>query len=124
MSLRGQPLAGLLMLAAAGCGEGRGDDQRTGAVGAEELRLAREQLRPEVRAALDSGNAAFSRGALDEALVSYEAAVRVDPQAAAAWFGIYMVRAARGEAGPAQEALVRARAAAPASSLLEEKKDR
>jgi tetratricopeptide (TPR) repeat protein len=115
---------GLALLLLAGCGDGMRDDQRTGTVTEEGMRRAREQLPEEVRVALDSGNVAYRRGEMDAALAHYRAAAEREPGTAAAWYGIYMVQRSRGDAAAAQEALRRADAAAPAASLLDEKRPR
>lgn len=50
-----------------------------------------EQLTPEGRTALDSGNVAFRAGKYDAALKQYRLAANAEPKSAAPFFGIYMV---------------------------------
>jgi tetratricopeptide (TPR) repeat protein len=105
--------------AAFGCRAGPADDQRTESMTLEQMRRAREQLKPEVRAQLDSGNAAYGERDYEAALLHYHSAAELDENAAAAWFGVFMVENARGDAQAAEAALRRARAAAPKASLIE-----
>ncbi|HEX6590023.1 MAG TPA: hypothetical protein VF039_13545, partial [Longimicrobiales bacterium] len=52
----------------------RPDDQPTGSISAEDVRNAAERLDPEVRVALDSGNAAYRRHEFEAALRHYRTA--------------------------------------------------
>lgn len=119
MTIR-SPLILLLAAALAACGGERTDDQTTGSIRAEDIQRAREQLSPEVREQLDSGNVAYREGRYEEARRRYQEASRLDPDAAAPWFGIYMVESAAGDAAAAEAAIRRAREAAPRASLIEE----
>jgi tetratricopeptide (TPR) repeat protein len=112
------PLLAVLVVAGA-CQRQPRDDQQTGSVSAADLQRAREQLSPEVRGALDSGNEAYREGRYLEAREHYQQAVQRDPEAAAGWFGLYMAELALGNAEAAEAAIRRAREAAPRASLLE-----
>jgi tetratricopeptide (TPR) repeat protein len=113
-------MALLALVAVSGCGRGPADDQATGSIRAEDIRRARDQLSPEVRAHLDAGNEAYRDGRYPEAREHFEQAARLDPDAAAAWFGIYMVESATADSAAAATAIRRAREAAPRASLLED----
>jgi tetratricopeptide (TPR) repeat protein len=108
-----------LCLAAALVGCRQADDQRTETVDAEIMRQAREALDPAALAHIDSGNEAYREGRYDASLEHYREATRIEPDAAAAWFGVYMAELALGNAAAAEQALERARAAAPRASLVE-----
>jgi tetratricopeptide (TPR) repeat protein len=111
--------ATLLALVATGCRPGPSDDQATGTMRAEDIRAARQQLAPEVREQLDSGNAAYSAERYEDALRHYQTAARLDESSPAAWFGIYMAESARGNPEQAEAAIRRAHDLAPESSLIE-----
>lgn len=108
--------AGLLVLlaAAGGC---RPDDQDTGDLDPRGAQT-RAQLPPELVAALDSGSRAYRADAMDAALERYVRATELDPGHAAGWFGIYMVQHKLGNADEAEEALARARDAAPGATII------
>lgn len=108
-------LAGAAAMAA-GCD--RGDDQRTDTLTRDVVTGARAALGPELVAALDSGNAAIRAAEYERALQHYRRATELDPDAAAAWFGVYMAAGALGRPDEAEAALERARAAAPGATLL------
>ncbi len=106
-------LCGLLVTA---CGE---DDQRTDTVTPDDVRQAREALDPRLVAKLDSGNAAMRARDPATALEQYREATAIDPESAAAWFGVYMAAGALGEEEEAVAALDRARGLEPRASLLD-----
>lgn len=126
-------LALTLAAALAGCrGDAPADDQETGSMDVETLREARERLPAAVVAQLDSGNAGFraanqaaragdgerAQALMRDALRNYREAARMEDDAAAAWFGIYMAENALGNTAAAGEALAKARAVAPEASLV------
>jgi Tfp pilus assembly protein PilF len=104
---------GLLLTA---CGE---DDQRTDTVTPDDVRRAREALDPRLVVRLDSGNAAMRARDPAAALEQYREATTIDPESAAAWFGVYMAAGALGEEDEAVAALERARDLEPRASLLD-----
>lgn len=106
-------LCGLVVMA---CGE---DDQRTDTVTPDDVRQAREALDPRLVARLDSGNAAMRARDPSTALEQYREATAIDPESAAAWFGVYMAAGALGEEEEAVAALDRARGLEPRASLLD-----
>ena len=99
------------------------DDQETGSIRGEEVRQTREELAPELVAALDSGNAAYRRGDYQKALASYNEAVDFDDDVAAGWFGIYMAQLALGNTEAADSAMMRAQELAPGASLIHPGRD-
>jgi tetratricopeptide (TPR) repeat protein len=99
----------------AGC---RPDDQRTESVNPEAGRESRQEFPPEVVAQLDSGNAAYEGGDFAEARRHYREAVRLDPEATPAWFGVYMAEKALGNDEAADSALRRVQSRAPGASLV------
>ena len=101
----------LILFGTAACS----DDQRTGSV---DPATAGRDLDPAVVVQLDSGNAAFRRGAHEAALRHYDQVTDLAPDAAAGWFGLYMAHQAMGNAAAADSALGRARTVAPGASLL------
>jgi tetratricopeptide (TPR) repeat protein len=109
----------LVLLAAALAACQRADDQRTEAIDPQTIRQARETLDPRVVTQIDSGNAAYRERRYEASLGFYREAARLDPDAAAAWFGVYMAELALGNAAAAEDALRRARDAAPRASLVE-----
>ena len=85
----------LLLAAVAAC---RPDDQRTDTMDVQQaIQDQRESLPLEVVAHLDSGSAAFRRDDHQGALDHYTRASELAPDAAAAWFGIYMAQQALGK---------------------------
>lgn len=108
----------VLLAALPGCRQP--DDQRAGDIDHETIRQAREALDPVVLAQIDSGNAAYREQRYEAALGFYREAARRDPNAAAAWFGVYMGELSLGNAAAADDALRRARDAAPRTSLVVE----
>lgn len=96
----------------------RPDDQPTGSISADDVRDAAERQAPEVRAALDSGNAAYRRDEYAESLRYYQQAAERDPEATPAWFGMYMAQRMLGDTVAAARALERARDLAPGASLM------
>lgn len=99
------------------------DDQETGSIDQEEVRQARDDLAPELVAALDSGNAAYSRGDYQDALDFYRSVVDQNDDVAAGWFGIYMAQLALGNPEAADSAMNRARDLAPGASLIHPDRD-
>ena len=94
------------------------DDQPTGSISADDVREAATRFPPEVRAQLDSGNAAYRRHDWAGALRHYETAAEHQPDATAAWFGVYMAQRALGDSVAAASALQRARDLAPGASIM------
>jgi hypothetical protein len=104
-------VAGLTGIAAC---DGRGDDQdRIPLDAGDGMAEARLGWSPEFEAAIDSGNAAYRVGRYDEAADSFRQATELEPQIAAAWFGLHMAESARGNEDEAFEALQRAEALTP-----------
>lgn len=99
------------------------EDQETGTIRDQDVRQAREELPPELVAALDSGNAAYRRGAYQDALSAYRRVVDHDEGVAAGWFGIYMAELALGNPEAADSAMARARDLAPGASLIHPERD-
>lgn len=114
--LRVLPTAMMTALLLTGCD--RPDDQQTGSIQDRDVLAARAQLDPEVRDALDRGNAAYRDRDYEQALEHYHAAVRMDEALAAGWFGIYMAELALGNADAAEAAMEQARIHAPGASLM------
>ena len=110
--------AALTCIAFAACD--RPEDQPTGSISADDVREAGTRYSPEVRAALDSGNAAYRRHDWQTALGHYQRAADADEEATAAWFGVYMAHIALGDTTAAQAALERARDLAPGATLMHE----
>jgi hypothetical protein len=73
-----------------------------------------EQLAPEARVALDSGNVAFRAGKYERALAQYRAAAKAESKSAAPFYGIYMVAQKLGNKGLADSvmAVIRERSGA------------
>lgn len=99
------------------------EDQETGTISNQEVRQAREDLPPQVVAALDSGNAAYRRGDYEDALAFYQSVVDQDQDVAAGWFGIYMAELALGNPEAADSAMARAQNLAPGASLIHPGRD-
>lgn len=99
------------------------EDQETGSIRDQEVRQARDELPPEVREALDSGNVTYRRGDYEAALEHYNRAVEMDDRVAAGWFGIYMAQLALGNPEAADSAMVRAQELAPGASLIHPERD-
>ena len=115
MSIHRVVMIVLALAAAASC---RPDDQRTDTMDPQEALQARESLAPEVVAHLDSGSAAFRADDVEGARDHYLMATQIDPEAAAAWFGVYMAEKALGNAEAAAEALERAQDVQPGATLI------
>ena len=94
------------------------EDQETGTIRGQDVRQARENLAPELLAALDSGNAAYREGDYQDALAFYQGVVEQDDDVAAGWFGIYMAQLALGNPEAADSAMMRAQDLAPGASLI------
>jgi tetratricopeptide (TPR) repeat protein len=114
--MRWLPVVGLMLIV--GC---RPDDQRTETIDASAVKDARAEISPELAAQLDSGNAAYKAKDYERAREHYRAATRLDEDAAAGWFGIYMVEQALGNAPAADSALERARKQAPGATIIHPK---
>lgn len=114
--LRALPPALMVSLLFMACD--RPDDQRTGSIQDRDILEARERLDPQVRDALDSGNAAYRDRDYQQAVAHYRAAVEMDETLAAGWFGIYMGELALGNADAAEAAMEQARLHAPGASLM------
>lgn len=99
------------------------DDQETGSISGDQVRQTRAELPPEMTAALDSGNAAYSRGDYQAALEAYDEAVAIDDDVAAGWFGVYMAQQALGNTEAADSAMLRAQDLAPGASLIHPGRD-
>jgi tetratricopeptide (TPR) repeat protein len=108
----------ILVLALAAAVSCRPDDQRTETMDPQEALQKREDLDPRVVRHLDSGSVLFRADDHEGALREYRAATEIDPQAAAAWFGVYMAEHALGNEEAAAEALERARSAVPGATLI------
>ena len=107
----------VVLLALAGC---RGDvppDQTTGSVDSAAWEQART-LPADVRAALDSGNAAFRADDFESARAHYRRAVVLRPEESAAWFGLSMAERQLGNLAAADSAMQRVQALAPGASLV------
>lgn len=68
--------------------------------------LARD-VSPEVAELLDAGNSAYAAGDYEGARLRYREATDLEPDLAAAWFGVYMAERALGDLEAAREALSR-----------------
>jgi Flp pilus assembly protein TadD len=109
----------LVVLALAACDRNaRTDDQPTGSIDSAAWSEARS-LPAGVRAALDSGNAAFRGGDFAAARARYRRAVTLGPEESAAWFGLMMVERRLGNAAAADSALARFQELAPGATLVE-----
>ena len=104
---------GLLLLSAC-----KPDDQRTDTIDAEDVKEARAHISPRLVTHLDSGNAAFKARDYQRAKLHYEAVTKIDKDAAAGWFGIYMSELALGDTAAAKAALERAQKHAPGATLI------
>lgn len=107
-------LAATLLLT--GCD--RGDDQQTGAIRDRDVLAARAALDPAVVEALDSGNVAYRNRDYQRALAHYNAALAMDEELAAGWFGVYMAQLALGNPDAAAAAMEQARRYAPGATLM------
>ena len=94
------------------------DDQETGSVGREQMQKAQRALDPAVALRLDSANAAFRRDDFTTAARLYREAARIDRDASAAWFGIYMAETALENPAAADSALRRVQQLQPGASLV------
>jgi tetratricopeptide (TPR) repeat protein len=108
----------VIVLALAAWVSCRPEDQRTDSIDLEEAMQERADLDPEVVAHLDSGSVLFRADDHQAALEHYRMAVEIDPDAAAAWFGVYMAETALGNIEAATEALARARREVPGATLI------
>lgn len=97
---------------------GRPDDQTTESLDPVEALRRREEMPAQLREQLDSGSAAFRAADMQGALDHYTAATQIDPEAAAAWFGVYMAQKAMGNATEALAALERVQELAPGATLV------
>ena len=71
----------------------------------------------DVRASLDSGNAAYKAKDYDRARAHYQRVTDIDKDEPAGWFGIYMVELALGNAEAAGKALDKAQGMVPGATL-------
>lgn len=108
MSGRGAAAGALLLLALAACG-------RDGGGAARRARPRAPSLPPEVRAQVDSGNAAYRGRDFRAALRHFREAARLDPGQAVAWYGVQMAADALGDRAAADSAGARLRALVPAA---------
>lgn len=108
----------VLVLALAAAVSCRPDDQRTETMDPQAALQKREDLDPRVVQHLDSGSVLFRADDHEGALREYRAATEIDPNAAAAWFGVYMAEHALGNEEEAEKALERARSAVPGATLI------
>jgi tetratricopeptide (TPR) repeat protein len=103
-------LAGAVALTACN----RDDDQdRIRLDAGDGMAEARAGWAPEFEAAVDSGNAAYRAGRWQEAADHFRRGTELEPQVAAAWFGLHMAESALGNDEEAFEALQRAEALTP-----------
>ena len=109
----------LAAIALAACGPaGDQGDQRTDSLDPRAGGELRQAMPPEAVVRLDSGNAAFRADDFPAARAHYRAVVELVPDAPAGWFGLYLAEQALGNAEEAEQALQRAREAAPGRSLI------
>jgi Flp pilus assembly protein TadD len=106
--LSGAAARAALLLALAACGRGDAAGDRAAHGGAD-------ALRPEVRARVDSGNAAYRVRDYPAALRHFREAARLDPGQAVAWYGVQMAAGALGDRAAADSAAARLRELAPSS---------
>lgn len=107
-----------LLGALVACGrEGPPEDQLTGSVDSAAWEQARN-LPADVRAALDSGNAAYRRDDFAAAREHYLRATQLGPDQSAAWFGLSMVERELGNIAAADSAMQRVQSLAPGASLV------
>jgi tetratricopeptide (TPR) repeat protein len=113
--IRTRHLVVVVMATVAGLGAcDRGDDQdRIPLDAGNGMAEARAGWSAEFGAAIDSGNAAYREGRWDDAADHFRQATELEPQVAAAWFGLHMAESARGNDDEAFEALQRAEALTP-----------
>lgn len=111
-------LVGLALAAGLATTACRPKEQKAETISTQEAIEARESLPPEVRAQLDSGNAAYGSGDHKAALAYYTKAKDLKNDAAAAWFGIYMAQNALGDEAAAKEALAHAQKLSPGATLI------
>lgn len=107
----------LLIAAAVSCGPE--EDQRTDTMDVQQAAQQRKSLPVEVVAQLDSGTAAFKADDYQAALGHYTKATEIEPNLAAAWFGVYMAQQALGDTDAAREALEKAQNVEPGATLLQ-----
>jgi tetratricopeptide (TPR) repeat protein len=74
---------------------------------------ATEALPPALQLQLDSGNVAFRDREYEEALRHFGAAIRMDPQLAAGWYGLGMTHGAMGDTAAADSAMLQVHVLAP-----------
>lgn len=102
-------MVGVVALAA--CND-RGEDAQT-QLDNDAMAEARTGWTPEFGELVDEGNAAYREGRYDDAAEAYHGATEMNPDVAAAWFGLHMAESARGNQEEADEALMRAEALTP-----------
>lgn len=115
MSIRRSILLIVALTLLSGC---RPPDQRTDSLDPLGGATAREEMRPEVVAQLDSGSQAFRADDFDNALAHYTAVTELDPENAPGWFGVYMAHRELGNMEEAQAALEHTRELVPGATLM------
>jgi tetratricopeptide (TPR) repeat protein len=90
----------------------RNDDERM-RLDVDAMEQARAGWPEDLRARIDSGNAAYRAGRYDEAAAVYRRAAEQHPDVSAAWFGVHMAEAARGNQAAADSARMRAEGLTP-----------
>ncbi len=98
--------AALLLLLAAACGRAPADRAAD---------RVEDALPAEVKAQVDSGNAAYRRGDYRAALTHFREAARRGPEEPVAWYGVQMAASALGDRAAADSASERLRALTPAA---------
>jgi tetratricopeptide (TPR) repeat protein len=89
------------------------DEAEQTRLGADPMEEARAGWPEDLRARIDSGNAAYRAGQYDEAAAVYRRATERHPDVSAAWFGLHMAEAARGNDAAADSARMRAEGLTP-----------
>lgn len=112
-------LAALVALTACRNEGGPADDQATGSIDSAAWSEARS-LPADVRAAIDSGNAAFRARSFEAAREQYQRAIELAPEESSGWFGLSMVERQLGNVAAADSAMERVRQLTPGASLLED----
>ncbi|MBR9988645.1 MAG: hypothetical protein KFH98_02760 [Gemmatimonadetes bacterium] len=121
--MKGIVMAATALLVVAACGnDGLPDDQATGSIDSAAWRQAQD-LPPDVRAAIDSGNAAFRANDYAAAREQYLRATELAPEQSAGWFGLSMAEGQLGNAAAADSAMQRVHALNPGASLIERGSD-
>jgi Flp pilus assembly protein TadD len=106
-----------LIAAIVACNNDAPPDQQTGSVDSATWSEARA-MPADVRAALDSGNAAFRADRFEDARTHYLRAVELGPDQSAAWFGLSMAEQQLGNVAAADSAMQRVQQLSPGASLV------